>query len=343
MSIRAKLVAVVAVTLVVLIGVLMGVLGQVMTAGFARVEGDDTRKNVTRVLDAIDADLRGMENTVFTWTQWDPAYRFMEDHNAQFLAENVSSTLYTGMKIDFCVFINGLGKVAYAGGYDALMGREVAVPPELLSTIADPAAKMLANADPTRAVRGIAMVGSDPMLMVAAPVTNTAGTAPARGHIVFVRRLNDAEVGRISETTHLKCAVTPSTARIGAIVVQVRDENVIQGVTDISDLRGVPILRLTVDIPREIDRQARQTLQLLLTSILIIGVLFGVVVYVVITRWVLRRVLLLSRQVSEVTETLDFSRRVEVAGNDEISALGRSVNGMICAVSEVLSIHGQDR
>jgi sensor domain CHASE-containing protein len=284
-----------------------------------------------------------MENTVFTWTQWDPAYRFMEDHNAQFLAENVSSTLYTGMRIDFCVFIDPLGKVAYAGGYDAATGKDVAVPPALLSAVADPAARMLANTDPTRSVRGISMVGPDPMLVIAAPVTNTAGTAPARGHVVFARRLDAAEIGKISETTHLKCAVTPSTTRIGSIEVQVRDESVIQGLTDVNDLRGAPALRLTVDIPREIDRQARQTLRLLLSAILVIGILFGVVVYVVITRWVLRRVLLLSSQVSEVTETLDFSKRVQVTGDDEISALGRSVNGMICAVSEVLSIHGQDR
>jgi hypothetical protein len=52
-------------------------------------------------------------------------------------------------------------------------------------------------------------------------------------------------------------------------------------------------------------------------------------------------VLEVSRVVTRMTDTLDFSQRVEVGGRDEISALADSVNGMACAVSEVLTLHGQ--
>jgi sensor domain CHASE-containing protein len=329
---------VVAGTLVVLIGVLALTLSNVMRSGFAKIEQDDARKNVSRVRDAVQAQLGGIENSVFTWTQWDPAYRFVEDRNPQFLAENMGPTVFTGMKIDFCVFVNLKREVVYAGGYDAAQSRDLPVPAELLQLIREPGSAWLANTDPTAAVRGIAMVGTTPLLVVAAPVTNTDATAPAKGHLIFARVLGAAEVQRIGATTHLQFALDSNVRSDSGISVEVRDQDIIQGITNLTDVTGRPVQRMVVDIPREVDRQARHSLRLLLLSIVAIGVIFGVVMYVVITWLVLQRVLAVSKTVAEMTDTLDFSKRVQVSGKDEISALADSVNGMACAVSEVLAL-----
>ena len=338
MSIRTKLMLVVAATLVVLIGVLALTLSNVMRSGFAKIEQDDARKNVSRVQDAVQAQLGGIENSVLTWTQWDPAYRFVEDRNQQFLTENMSPTVYTGMKIDFCVFVNLKREVVYAGGYDIAQSRDLPVPPALLRLISEPGSRWLANTDPTVAVRGISMVGATPLLVVAAPVTNTDATAPAKGHLIFARVLGAAEVQRIGATTHLHFALDGNVQSDDSVRVQVLNQDTIQGITNLTDVTGRPVQRMVVDIPREVDRQARHSLRLLLLSIVAIGVIFGVVMYVVVTWLVLHRVLAVSKTVAEMTDTLDFSKRVQVSGKDEISALADSVNGMACAVSEVLAL-----
>lgn len=338
MSIRTKLMLVVAATLVVLIGVLALTLSNVMRSGFAKIEQDDTRKNVSRVEDAVQAQLGGIENSMFTWTQWDPAYQFVQDRNHGFLTENMGPTVYTGMKIDFCVFVDLEREVVYAGGYDIAQSKDLPVPAALLQLIREPGSAWLANTDPLKAVRGIAMVGTTPLLVVAAPVTNTAATAPAKGHMIFARFLNAAEVQRIGATTHLHFALDSNVQSDSGIRVQVLNQDTIQGITNLTDVTGRPVQRMVVDIPREVDRQARHSLRLLLLSIVAIGVIFGVVMYVVVTWLVLHRVLAVSKTVAEMTDTLDFSKRVQVSGKDEISALADSVNGMACAVSEVLAL-----
>lgn len=336
MSIRLKSVLVMAATLVVLIGALSFTLGRVMMSGFGKVEDREARQNVQRVADAIDVQLQGMESSVFTWTQWDPAYQFITDHNSQFLEENISQTLFTGMKINFCLFVDPRREIPYSGGYSLDGNHAIPVPPELTDLLQGDSV-LLRNQDPTRSVRGIVNLRDASLYVVAAPITNTEGTAPARGHIVFARFLDAAEVARLSATTHLAVSVAPPTTAPDEVRVAVRDEATIAGATTLKDIDGRPALTLTVAMPRDVYREGMRSLNLLIACIIAIGVVFGAVMSLVMSRMVLGRVLDMSRQVVGMTESFDFSRQLEVTGQDEISALGHAINGMACAVSEVLA------
>ncbi len=336
MSIRTKTILVVASTLVVLICTLYLSLGSVLMSGFRTIENEDTRKNVLRVSDAIKADLVGIQNSLFTWTQWDPAYQYVKDRNKQFYDENVSSTLFTGMKINFCVFVDERFEFPYAGGYDLEGGRDIAVPDDLLKELG-PKSVLLQNKDTNKAVTGILNLASGPLLVASAPLTDTKGTAPARGYLVFAKFLDGAEVKRLSETTHLPVMIDRKVQPIDRVAVTVKNQATIQGATVLQDVYGKPALQATVDMPRVIYREGVRSLQLLVTSIFAIGLVFGIVIVVLIERIVLRRIVRLNTALANRTQALDFST-IAVEGHDEISRLTGSVNRMLCAVSEVLSL-----
>ncbi len=335
MSIRTKTIVVVAATLVVLISALYISLGNVLMSGFRTVEGEDTRKNVMRASDAIKADLAGIQNSLFTWTQWDPAYQYVTDRNKQFYDENISATLFTGMKINFCVFVDPRFEFPYAGGYDLEGQRDIPVPGDLLKAL-NPRSVLLQNKDTNKAVTGILNLAGGPLLVAAAPLTDTKGTAPARGYLVFAKFLDAAEIRRLAQTTHLAIKLDTRLRPIDQIAVVIRNEAYIDGVTVLRDVYDKPALVMTVEMPRAIYREGIRSLQYLLAAILAIGVVFGIVIMILLETIVLRRVVRLSAAVTNRTQTLDFTT-IPVEGRDEISRLTTSINGMICAVSEFLS------
>ncbi len=123
---------------------------------------------------------------------------------------------------------------------------------------------------------------------------------------------------------------------IDGVDVRVRTETSIDGVTVLRDVYGKPALTMTVEMPRAIYREATNSLRYLLVAIVAIGVVFGALIVLLLETVVLRRVVRLSGAVAARTGSFDFTV-IPVEGRDEISRLTTAINGMICAVSEVLS------
>jgi sensor domain CHASE-containing protein len=329
-------VSAIAATLVVLLVAFYLVTSSVIARGFASVEENQARHNVQRVEEALQADLAGIQNSLMTWTQWDPAYDYSVTRDPTFLKENVSSTVYTGMQINFLVFIHERGEVSIAGGYDLVRSRELPVPRELLNALL-PNRHLLKNKNPNRAVSGFVKSSLGPLLVVAAPVTNTAADAQPRGYMAFARILDRVQVDRLSARTHVHVAVDMELPAHEGVRITPLSEDVIQGITTLSDVEQKRILRLVVDTPRDVSKQGEQTTRWMLASLLAVGLLFGLVMVVVLERVVLGRVTKLSHAVRDITESWDFSRTIEVRGHDEIATLTRSINGLVCAVAEFFS------
>jgi len=81
----------------------------------------------------------------------------------------------------------------------------------------------------------------------------------------------------------------------------------------------------------------------MLIGLVVAVLVFALLVLLMLDRMVLGRISFLSHEVSERTETLDFSRQIPEGGSDEIGTLTSSVNGMISAVYQVMSATGMGR
>jgi sensor domain CHASE-containing protein len=336
MSIRLKTLLLLGFALLVLMATLLMSLGNVLMAGFLRVENEDARRNVMRSTDAISADLDGLENALLTWTQWDDAYKYIEDRNKEFEASNIGSTAFTGMKIDFLVAVTNKGEVVNAKGFDRKKDKEIAVPKQLLN-LAKPGSILLSSRDPSTATKGILMLGSDAVLIVSGGITDSAATAPIRGYIWFARNLDGEEIKKLSDTTHLEMVHSRTPYPFSGIRIVPQGEDRLQGQTNLVDIFNKPALGLTVNMSRDFYHQGKKTLGFIFAAIVIIILVFGAVILAVIELLILRRLLKIKTQVSAITESLDFSKMIPIQGKDEIAELTTSINGMICAMSEFLA------
>ncbi len=116
-----------------------------------------------------------------------------------------------------------------------------------------------------------------------------------------------------------------------------------QGAVNVKDFQGKPALGLLIDMPRDFYRQGKKTLLVVFGTIVSITVAFGILILLLIETVVLKRLLRINREVTAITESLDFTQTLPIQGKDEIAELASSINCMVCAMSEFLSATQQPR
>ena len=118
------------------------------------------------------------------------------------------------------------------------------------------------------------------------------------------------------------------------ILVRPLSEESIAGYALIRDIYNQPALLLRVDIPREIYRQGQISLLYLLGSVALAGVGFVGCTLLLLERLVLSRLSGLAKAVNRVSSSQDLSVRLPVTGEDELSDLAHTINGMLSAIAQ---------
>jgi signal transduction histidine kinase len=112
------------------------------------------------------------------------------------------------------------------------------------------------------------------------------------------------------------------------------NETQIAGQTLYRDILGKPAFLLQVNIPREIYRQGLSSVRVLMLALLLTGLVFGGMMLFLLQRLILSRLSHLNRNIQTIGATRNLSTRVAVKGNDELTDLARSINGMLEQLTE---------
>lgn len=336
MSIRVKTVTAIIVSLLMLILVLFFALRALLMEGFKSVEKVDTEKNVQRVVEALGAELEGIEKLVFTWTQWDDALKFAQDKNEEFIKSNLMTTAYTGAKLNFIFITDVESNIIFSGGYDFKADKTAEIP-EVLKKMLVKENVLMENKDVNKTVKGLVLVDGKHLLISSGAITNSTAKAPKGGNIVFARWLDEAALEKLKATTHLSITLSNSGENTDSIIINEKDEETILGRTVMKDVFGKPSLYITVDIPRDIYQQGKKSLYSAILSLVGVGIIFIIIIILLIEMVVLRRIIFLKNEVTKRTEQFNFGELIELKGNDELSALTTSINGMLAAFSEFMN------
>ena len=205
-------------------------------------------------------------------------------------------------------------------------------------------------------VRGLIMLSDPesqvriPMLVVSVRILaqeGDGGPIHKDAAMVMGRFLDEDEIRNLAAQTQLDLAVTDfgnvldpdvrslavrsplSDTTAGQVHVLPRDDDTVEGHTVLSDINGDPALAWRVDIPRDVMKEGRNSMNLLLIALVIVGLVLVVVIALVLDRLVLSRMSSLNQQVSDISMQSSLDDRVEVPGRDELSNLGGAINGML--------------
>jgi sensor domain CHASE-containing protein len=354
LSIRRKTLVTLVFSLVALVSVLYGVLSAVVTAGFGTVERRDAMVNMQRVTEAWGRSLQALEMKLGDWASWDDTYAYVVDQNEHYASANLVGAPFESMKIDMMLLFDPQGRPVKMMGWDRTAHREVPIPENLVAAHFSPDSPNILFKTTNAMREGVVLTrGLPPLLFCSKPILTSNGDGPIRGAMVFAswfdaeRQQSLQQLTRLSLRFHANtdestprdvASVLPGMRADGAVVVQPASERIMAGYTSITDVYGQPAMVICADLPRDIHQQAAATLNWILLALIGVGVAFCGIIVLLLERVVLRRLSRLSATVSGITDSFDFSRRIEISGDDEISRLGRSVNGLVAACEQVMDV-----
>jgi len=168
-TLRKKTLFIIGITLVFLTVLMYVVSSVILTGGFAKVEKQDTHKNVQRVQEAISDELSGLNGVVGDWAAWNETYNFVNGEYPEFVEEQIAERTFIEIRLNIILFINSTGGVAYGSGFD--LKNETAVPiPEGMQKYLSVDSILLRHQDTHSSIKGIILLPEGPMLVASRPI-----------------------------------------------------------------------------------------------------------------------------------------------------------------------------
>jgi signal transduction histidine kinase len=311
--------------------------------GFIQVEKDDTSKNVERVNDAISDDINQINLVCKDYAGWDDTYQFINDANENYINVNLLNSTFTNLNLNIMLFFNSSGGLVFGNAYNLSNEAEIPIPASLRNLSHDDL--LLKHNDKESSYQGIFKLSEGFVLLSSQPILKSDRTGPVMGTLIFGRYLDEHEINRLSEITHLSLKVhhidEPDTpfklsgqgSFSGPIIVRALNEDSISGYTMLKDVYGDPALFMEVSLPRTIYNQAKSSIYHLLVSLIAIGIIFSGMFFLLFEKLVLSRLAHLNTDVNNIEVNAAFSGRVKTDKNgDELTKLGGSINNMLEAL-----------
>ena len=349
MKLGTKTMLILGVMMVSLVLALYLVSTRVVEKGFAQLEDQYARQNVTRVLRAIDDRSHFLGNSAEDWAFWDDAYRFVQDKNEAFLKSNVNAETLKSLKIEFLLIADPAGKLAAGAAYNLEDAKEIPIPASLLQ-LTQPGS-LLHCSEPEDKRNGLVLVDGKPMIVAVRPILTSQNKGPVRGTVILGYYLDEPRLREISEALQFQLSAfqvdsLPADPRLAAAArqlqladgnqseIQIPDAKTLDGYGLVRDLDAKPALLVKIELPRDIFIQGLQTSSLFTGMLIVVGACFSIAI-VIILRWqIIARLELLSRDIGHIATTEDFSRRVSLQGSDELATVAADINRLLATVVE---------
>ncbi|MEG4501610.1 CHASE4 domain-containing protein [Microcoleus sp. F10-C6] len=347
MKLRRKTLSIIGITIAGLTGILYVASSSILLGSLIKAEEQEATQVVKGVLSVFGQTADDFNSRFADWSAWDDTYDFIQNRNSEYIDSNLIPEGLANIRVNIALFVNTSGKIVYGTGLDSQKLKLTPVPEALKRRISlsDP---LLQHPNAKSSLAGILLLPSGPILITSRPILTTKSTGPIRGTLIFGRNLDAAGIAKLSKITRLPLIVhSVNEARLPADFQQAREklsekkpilvrpvsEESIAGYALIRDIYNQPALLLRVDIPREIYRQGQMSLLYLLVSVALAGVGFVGCTLLLLERLVLSRLSGLAKAVNRVSSSQDLSVRLPVTGEDELSDLAHTINGMLSAIA----------
>jgi diguanylate cyclase (GGDEF)-like protein/PAS domain S-box-containing protein len=342
MTLRKKSVGIIALSILILTAFLYVYSATTWINTFNRIEEQDTRQDVQRVLYTLDNELVSLDKTADDWAAWDDTYEFIDDRNQEYIDTNLVDGTFTGLQLNLMLYIDKDGQIVFGRAFDLQDESEIDPPSDLMKYLTPPSPLLVTN-EPGSGVTGIVLLDEVPMLFSSRPILSSNEEGPIRGTLLIGRNLDQQELEHISQladvslsaylynATTLPSDVQQALSNISAdnIYAKILNQNTIAGYTLLMDVTGEPVSIIRVQSPRTIYTQAHKGILTLILAYLLFGIVSTVIILILLDRTILERLFGMVRQINEITTWGDASLRVQTTGKDELSSLAGSINEML--------------
>jgi signal transduction histidine kinase len=342
MTLRTKTAVLVGGTLTALIAALSVTFHAVFLDRFEKLQEQDALESAMRAISALSDETARLGSLTEDYAVWDETFEFMHNRSPRFLETGLPTTQQATARVNLVGLIDTGGALVLGAALDG-ENAIAPLPAGAEKVLAAPALRPHEG----RGVQGILRLGELVLLVASHPILRSDESGPSRGTLVMARFLDAHQLADLARYAHAALtahrvddSAAPEDVRRARSLLS-RDRPTLaapQGSSAttsfamVEDVFGEPALIFRVESPRRILREGRAGLAYLIGALLIVGVGFGATALYLIQTLVLARLGRLSTEVGRIAADADFSARVSIPGDDELSRLAADVNGMLAAL-----------
>lgn len=352
MSLRKKTLLIIGFTLTGLLLLLYTVSHMLWLRGYEMLESNRLRNNARRALNLLREEREALQQLVVDNAEWDETFAFMENPAADFVASNYPNESLALLRLNFLALLDTSGAPVLELGYDDKTRTSISLPPGLQNHFAKDSLLVRLPLS-SKKISGLLPLPQGDLLIAASPILTSQARGPIRGVMIIARYWGEAQSRHLTRITQLSTRLQtlhgphwpghvaqPLTnpkweVADSMIALQVLNTDSSTGRIVLPDIYGRPVLALQVTTPPSIYQQGEASIRYFMISLLLCGVVFGVVVMLLLEKAVISRVAQLSTEVNHIGLSYDHALRAAVAGGDEVSALAIAINKMLAALQEV--------
>ncbi|MBV8405051.1 MAG: HAMP domain-containing protein [Gammaproteobacteria bacterium] len=332
MNIRLKVIALVAAIFAVLVWAEVLVERLVVMPSFAQLERADAQVAMRRIAYGLERTLAELATSATDWGNWADTYRFVNDHNREFVTANITDLALRQLNVNMLLIIDRDGRVVHAHDLDLQSDRPLRLP--LASKEQLPADfPWRANLDGGSAARGLLRTTHGIMLLAASPILDGHGQGPSRGMVILGRLLTPVVVESLGAQAQVSLAMLPPEPDRAAEELIESDAATLVYRT-FNDLYGRPVMRLRVDVPRAITARGYGAVAFASACLIAAAVIVLVLLVLVLNRVILRPLAQLTRHAVALGEDPDLTTPLALPRRDEFGVLARELDRMVERVAD---------
>ena len=264
------------------------VVRQIVAPNNNRIELAIAKKDMDRVAQALQREIRFLSTFTLDWAAWDDTYDFITSANQQYIVSNLVDTTFADNNLNLIAYYDTEGRSVWQRIVDleTMEDLQLAEFPDQGLAADHP---LLAHADPLSEVAGIMVLadGETAMLVASRPIVTSEGKGPIVGTLVFARFFNCAAEREIRNLTKIDLQIH-SLAELnspyydkdlvtelnsgGADVFRVKDQT-IQAYSLFKDYLGRPNIVLEAGVDRFISTQTSLLFKYVLISNIVTGII----------------------------------------------------------------------
>ncbi len=345
-------------TLLVLAGVLtfsvalnFGILQNLVFPSFVSLEEEAAEQNLNRVTDALKGEFRSMAAFAADWAHRDDTYEYAGGENDSFEEDNLYVDSLSAINVSFMYLFDSAGEILWYGIFDLETGDPLPSDGFLLNNLSS-THYILHHPDTQSLHTGFAITTLGPIFFASSPILTGDSEGPSRGSFVIGRFLDNSELARLREQTHVDFQTRPlddgtlpskeqqtvaSLKTAGDTLVSELDDSTLSGYALLREAGGVQALLLRADTPRKITAIGRETINYALLFMVMVGLVGMVAMWLLLRSVVIGPLSSLTQKVLSIAKAKDRSRRLALDRSDEIGILAKEFDGML---DELLETEG---
>jgi PAS domain S-box-containing protein len=347
-SVRVKALLLLVASVVGLVGAVWLLLGRVITTRFVRLEEDTVRRNVERLLQAIDREAIGLEVTAKDWAEWDDAFAYLTTGSEEFERSNLGADSLQVLDLCSLAYLDTAGSLRFGVHLSSTRSGTVPLSPSHLEAID----QAIAAAGAGGSRRGVLLVDGSAHLLALRPVRHSDGTGRSPGFVAMMRALEPGIMARLTSALDLRAELVHEGLSGGAgdpgrgkAWIESVEAETITGVARVPVLLDGAGLGVRVREDRALTREGVAMARYLTLALAGCLLVFGTGLLVLLDRTVLGRLAAVEATARLIAANADPRARVAVHGRDEIARLAASINTMLAALerSEAEARAGEER